>query len=257
MPAVSPRSPTRWPRPPASPTAVAIRSTPSAAIRAPPTRCSCWRRRWKKAKPGDRIMVVGFGQGADALLFEVTDAHQDLPSSGLGVSGHLARRKEETLYSRFLAFNDTDRARARHALRDRQADGAVGVWRNHKTVTRFNGGKCAKCGTLQFPKTRICVNPNCTAIDTQEYPFAGRDQGQDQFLHRRPPHLFARSAGLLRHDPVRGGRPLDDGLHRRRREGSRRRPSHAHDVPHQGHRQTRGFRRYFWKAAPMPATRRA
>jgi 3-hydroxy-3-methylglutaryl CoA synthase len=26
----------------------------------------------EKAKPGDKILVVGFGQGADALLFEVT-----------------------------------------------------------------------------------------------------------------------------------------------------------------------------------------
>ena len=59
----------------------------------------------EKAKPGDKILVVGFGQGADALLFEVTPEIAKRPKS-LGVAGHLARRKEETNYGRFLAFND-------------------------------------------------------------------------------------------------------------------------------------------------------
>jgi uncharacterized OB-fold protein len=50
------------------------------------------------------------------------------------------------------------------------------MWRNRATVTSFTGGKCSKCGTLQFPKTDICVNPNCNAIHTQE-PHAFADQG--------------------------------------------------------------------------------
>ena len=48
------------------------------------------------------------------------------------------------------------------------------LWRNRETVTSFIGGKCSKCGTLQMPRSDICVNPNCNAIGTQEpYPFAG------------------------------------------------------------------------------------
>ena len=35
------------------------------------------------------------------------------------------------------------------------------------------GGKCTKCGTPQFPRQRMCVNPKCNAIDSQEdYEFA-------------------------------------------------------------------------------------
>ena len=45
----------------------------------------------EKAKAGDRILVVGFGQGADALLFEVTPEIAKLPAR-LGVKGHLARK---------------------------------------------------------------------------------------------------------------------------------------------------------------------
>ena len=59
----------------------------------------------ERAKPGDKILVAGFGQGCDALLFEATE---DLPRlvPRLGVKGHLARRREETNYAKFLAFND-------------------------------------------------------------------------------------------------------------------------------------------------------
>jgi uncharacterized OB-fold protein len=66
------------------------------------------------------------------------------------------------------------------------------MWRNRATVTSFTGGKCSKCGTLQFPKTDICVNPNCNAIGTQE------------------PHAFADQAGASSPTPPTGSptRPI-------------------------------------------------
>jgi uncharacterized OB-fold protein len=33
------------------------------------------------------------------------------------------------------------------------------MWRNRETVTSFIGGKCSKCGTLQFPKTGYLRQP--------------------------------------------------------------------------------------------------
>ena len=38
---------------------------------------ACWRMRWRRRRPGDLILVAAFGQGCDALLFEVTDAIAD------------------------------------------------------------------------------------------------------------------------------------------------------------------------------------
>jgi uncharacterized OB-fold protein len=42
------------------------------------------------------------------------------------------------------------------------------AWRERKQISRLYGYKCKKCGTAQFPPRRICVNPNCKAIDQME-----------------------------------------------------------------------------------------
>src|SRR5581483_5912035 len=59
----------------------------------------------EKAKAGERILVVGFGQGADVLLFEVC-APLPRAAGRMGVAGSLARRREQPHYLKFLAFND-------------------------------------------------------------------------------------------------------------------------------------------------------
>ena len=53
-------------------------------------------------------------------------------------------------------------------------------------LTGFIGGQCSKCGTLQFPKSKVCVNPNCNAFHSQEdHPFADTP-AKVQSLYRRP-----------------------------------------------------------------------
>ncbi|MDP2801388.1 MAG: 3-oxoacyl-[acyl-carrier-protein] synthase III C-terminal domain-containing protein [Phreatobacter sp.] len=208
----------------------------------------------EKAKPGDRIMVVGFGQGADVLLFEVTDAIADLPAR-LGVQGHLTRRKEESNYAKFLAFNDTvELERGMRAEADKQT-ALSALWRNRATVTSFVGGKCSKCGTLQFPKTRVCVNPNCTAIDTQvPEPFAAKTGRINSYTADRltyspdPPACY----GMIQFEE--GGRWMMDFTDVDEKDLSVGQPMRmmfrVKDIDSQ-----RGFRRYFWKAAPAATGR--
>ncbi|WP_439574660.1 hydroxymethylglutaryl-CoA synthase family protein [Phreatobacter sp.] len=203
----------------------------------------------EQAKPGDRIMVVGFGQGADALLFEVTEAITRLPAR-LGVRGHLARRREEANYSKFLAFNDTiELERGMRAEADKQTPLSA-LWRNRHTATGFIGGKCTKCGTLQFPKTRICVNPNCNAVDSQvEEPFSGKTGKINSYTADRltyspdPPACY----GMIQFED--GGRWMMDFTDVDEKDLSVGSPMRmmfrVKDIDGQ-----RGFRRYFWKAAP-------
>ena len=126
----------------------------------------------EEAQPGERILVAGFGQGCDALIFEVTDAIRGL-APRRGVAGALARRAPEENYDRFLTFNGlVDKDFGKRAELDRQTPLST-LFRNRGMLTGFVGGKCAKCGTVQFPKSHYCVNPNCGALGSQEdHPMA-------------------------------------------------------------------------------------
>ncbi len=124
------------------------------------------------AKSGDVICVASFGSGCDALLLRVTDAIDDLPKRR-AVSGHLARKREETNYQRFLAFNDNIVIERGMRSEIDKATALSALYRKRDMLTGFVGGKCNVCGTLQFPRTIVCVNPNCNAFHTQEpQPFA-------------------------------------------------------------------------------------
>jgi hydroxymethylglutaryl-CoA synthase len=205
------------------------------------------------AKPGDRLLVVGFGQGCDALLFEVTPEIAKRPArTGFqgGVKGHLARRKAETAYGRFLAFNDLiELERGMRAETDKPTPLSA-LWRNRKTVTSFIGGKCTTCGTLQFPKTNICVNPNCNAVHTQApHPFAGKTGKINSFTSDRltyspdPPAMY----GMIQFEE--GGRTMMDFTDLDEADLVVGQPMRMmfriKDID-----TNRGFRRYFWKASP-------
>ncbi|MBI2958184.1 MAG: OB-fold domain-containing protein, partial [Chloroflexi bacterium] len=49
------------------------------------------------------------------------------------------------------------------------------LWRSRKAVLSLCGSRCKRCGTPQYPPQRICVNPDCGAVDEMaEYCFAGK-----------------------------------------------------------------------------------
>jgi uncharacterized OB-fold protein len=123
-------------------------------------------------RPGDNVLLVSFGQGCDALVLRATERLADF-SSTCGVVNALANRQEETNYQKFLAFNDlVVLEKGMRAEKDDFKTALSVTYRKRDMLTGLIGGKCTQCGTLQFPRADICVNPQCRAQDTQEpHPF--------------------------------------------------------------------------------------
>ena len=128
----------------------------------------------EEAGPGEKILVAGFGQGCDILLFETTGELARLPRRD-GVSVALARGRPDDNYLRFLFHRGLlDLDRGMRAEADQKQPGTT-LYRNRKTVLGLVGGRCTRTGTVQFPRSEISVNPNDRAVGTQEdYPLADR-----------------------------------------------------------------------------------
>lgn len=201
----------------------------------------------ESAKPGDLILLTGFGQGCDALLFRATDAVSGFKPAR-GVAGTLAVGREETNYSKFLAFNNLiERDIGKRGETDKQTY-LSGYNRRRDLVTSFVGGKCRECGTVQIPREKYCVNPDCNALDSQDsYSFADKQGVVLTWTADRltfdwsPPAYF----GMVQFDG--GGKLMMDFTEVREGgidSGSR---ISVHFRVRQFDPQ-RGFRKYFWKA---------
>jgi len=201
------------------------------------------------AKTGEKILVVGFGQGCDVLLFEVTERLAKL-APRRGVKGHLARRKEETNYGKFQAFNDLVAIERGMRAEVDKATPLSSLYRNRRMLTGFIGGQCKTCGTLQFPKSKVCVNPNCNAFHSQEdHPFADTPSKVQSYTADRltyspdPPHYY----GMVVFE--QGGRTMMDFTDADAATVDVAAPMRMM-FRIKDYDPQRGFTRYFWKAAP-------
>ncbi len=207
----------------------------------------------EKAGPGERILVCGFGQGCDALLFETTGALADL-TPRRGVAGHLENGYSDSNYARYLTHNKLIEVERGIRAEVDKITGLSTLYRNRKMAQAMIGGLCTDCGTPQFPKSNICVNPDCDAVGTQEdHPFAEKLAVVNSFTADRltyspdPPACY----GMINFDG--GGRMMADFTDItpdiELKVGMRMRMVfRVKDFD-----DKRGFRRYFWKAVPVDA----
>jgi 3-hydroxy-3-methylglutaryl CoA synthase len=198
------------------------------------------------AQPGDWILAVGIGQGVDALLLR---AQSGAGAAEPALARSLQHRHEETSYVRYLSHRGLlDVDFGMRAERDQRTAHSVS-YRKRDALNAFVGGRCARCGTVQFPRSRICVNPDCRVTDAQE-PYGLADSRgrvktftEDwQAYAARPPYVygnieFAEGGNLLMEvtDIDAGELKVNDAVRFVFRIKDEDRP--------------RGFRRYFWKAA--------
>jgi 3-hydroxy-3-methylglutaryl CoA synthase/uncharacterized OB-fold protein len=198
---------------------------------------------FRDAAPGALVMVVAFGSGCDVLLLKRTA----VPCPGAAPDAG----KPETSYLKYLSFTgQLDLAWGMRAEMDNKT-ALTAAWRDHTRTERFEGGCCARCGTVQFPRSRLCVNPECRAQDTQA-PVSLAD---------RPAGVLSHTSDFLAYTPAPpfqfghidfegGGRVLMEFADTDREELAVGLPLRMvyriKDLD-----AARGFRRYFWKATPL------
>ena len=121
---------------------------------------------------GQLIVVCGFGQGCDVIVLRIADAAR-ARAMGTQFSGAMAARHPEVNYQKYLAFNNlVELEKGMRAEKDDYKTALTTNFRKRDMLTGLVGGRCTVCGTLQFPRSDICVNPQCRATHTQEpHPF--------------------------------------------------------------------------------------
>jgi hydroxymethylglutaryl-CoA synthase len=110
----------------------------------------------EQASPGDKLLVVGYGSGGDALLFEVTEEIEREKAVGRrGVRGHLASKASLESYERYMRFRELVETEA--PRRQMPSASAAQIWRNRDDIYRLHGYRCLNCGKVQYPHQRLCI----------------------------------------------------------------------------------------------------
>jgi len=126
------------------------------------------------ANPGDKILVASYGSGSDAILFQVTEKIKEIKNKDK-LKKYLEEKEELKNYEKYLSFRGI--LTKEIGIRGEEvAPTSLSLqWREQKAILRLMGSKCKACGTPQFPRERICINPNCGAVDQMEdYPFSDK-----------------------------------------------------------------------------------
>lgn len=117
---------------------------------------------------GDRILLVDYGNGANAAVLTVTDNISKLGGESQIVR-YLEKRKELTSYAKFLSWRDIAPAEPGGAFK--LPESASQTWREQNINIRLHGSICRKCGAVLFPISRVC--DQCGSKDEyNEYRFS-------------------------------------------------------------------------------------
>ena len=102
----------------------------------------------ERASAGDLILVVGYGDGADAILLRATGAPH-----GAGLARQIEVKRLLPSYGRYARFRKLVRKESGAA----DAGSPVALFRDRRELLPLYGGRCSQCGAVQFPKHRSCI----------------------------------------------------------------------------------------------------
>jgi len=118
----------------------------------------------EKAKPGDKLILASYGNGADAFLLQVTGGTEKIKENRRGIEEFLKSKKSLPSYLRYLSYRGLVEPQPGEPFR--LWPSASASWRERNWAIRMHGSKCNNCGTVHFPIERVCYN--CRSKDNYE-----------------------------------------------------------------------------------------
>jgi hydroxymethylglutaryl-CoA synthase len=197
------------------------------------------------AQPGDIILLAGFGSGCDTLIFKVIGAVAGAEKARAALTQGLIFAD----YVRFLSLTGTIDLDWGIRSEFEQKTQATVLERYGRDMIGFIGGRDTK-GNVQFPKSRIPVRPDADGPEPME----------DMRLADVPAKLVSVTADRLNFTPdppfwfglvqfENGARVMMEFTDADA-DGFKVGDSVAMRLRIKSHDKRRGFRTYFWKAAP-------
>jgi 3-hydroxy-3-methylglutaryl CoA synthase len=107
----------------------------------------------KRPKPDAKVILAGFGDGADAILMQIQDKKlvRDLGKDHIA----LGYQKKMTTLKNYNVFIENKKLLKKD--RYTRKSSAVIVWREKDSIYQMYGNKCKKCGAIQYPR----MMPSC------------------------------------------------------------------------------------------------
>lgn len=207
----------------------------------------------EQAAPGQTILLIGFGQGCDALVLKVTDEIKCF-APRRGVSGALADAQHHDAYLRMLSY--ADGIDLEWGMRSEKSikSALTEQYRSREQLANFTAGKCRCCQTVQFPQLPYCVNPACLAtqdnfdpVSLTDVPCSVVTHTADWLSYHPSPPLyvgfvqFENGARVLMETVDVGAGGIEVGT-------PLRVVFRIKDTD-----KVRGYPRYFWKTTPVDA----
>ena len=150
------------------------------------------------AKAGDDILLAGYGNGSDAMRLKVV--------KGIEANGRVSikTQMESKLmipdYFSYLQWNGLVNLKDAKMPYVLTYASAPPIYRERERLFALKGGKCKKCGAIEFPPQRICAK--CHAKDESE-PITLSDKRGKVFTSMKDP-LTGQMEGFINFDG--GGR---------------------------------------------------
>lgn len=122
----------------------------------------------EEAKPHDQILVVSYGNGAEALLFQATEAIARWRSPR-PVARQLATGVPLAHYGKFLRFR-------RHVETEviRSFSSVPAMVREERQNFRLYGQRCADCGAVSYPRRHLCWQCSSNRLSDHRLSRQGR-----------------------------------------------------------------------------------